>query len=387
MNFAFSPAEEAFRAEVRAFLEENVDERVLGELHHGYYAGPHAKAFWRKLAEKGWLRLSWPEEYGGTPGSMMYQYVLATELARAGGLAVGNSIAIAAPVLFHFASERLKAELLPRIARGEVEFTLGYTEPEVGSDLAALQTRAVRAGDAYVVNGQKRFTSQAHFADYIWLAARTDPNAPKHRGISLFVVDIDTPGITVRPLWTLGGGRTNEVYFEDVRVPAYRRVGEENRGWYYIAQALDLERVGLQSQPAKLEKEIERLVAWANREKNDRQPRAEPRVRARLARLAIRLEVSRLLELVVVDKARKGEVANVEAAMLKLQSTHFEQDLGQQAFDLLGLYGQLAPGSQHAPYDGRFENACEYSVLWTIPGGSSEIQKNVIAKRGLELPG
>src|SRR5438094_2531055 len=212
MDFRFSPEEEAFAAEVDAFLAENWDPEKGNEGDFFLADTPEKHTLIKKLAEQRWLAMGWPKEYGGEEAPGMNQFLLNERLAYHNAPITGTDVGTIGMTLVHHGNARLKAEFLPRILKGEIRFALGYSEPEAGSDLAALQLRALRDGDDYIFNGQKRFTSAAHFAEYVWLAARTNPELPKHRGISLFIVDMDSPGITVRPLWTMGGGRTNEVY-------------------------------------------------------------------------------------------------------------------------------------------------------------------------------
>jgi alkylation response protein AidB-like acyl-CoA dehydrogenase len=387
MDFRFTGEEEAFRAEVKDFLaRELTDEVLVGE---GIAPSTPAKrAFQKRLAAKGWMAISWPEEWGGQGKSGLLQFILNDELLYAGAPTVSNGIGFIGHILMRYGSEKLKREFLPRIASAEIEFALGYSEPEAGSDLANLQLRAVPDGDDYVLNGQKRFTSAAHFADYVWLAARTDPNVPKHRGISLFIVDIHSPGITVRPLWALGGLRTNEVYYDDVRIPKDYLVGEENRGWYYMAEALDFERFTVAGTVTRFMRQLDDLVALVRERARDGQPLGKvPRVRQRIARHCIDMEVARMHMLRVLNAASKGRVPNVEATMNKLWSTPLAQRVAETGVDALGLYGQLREGSKHAPAGGEFEQAiCEH-VIRTIAAGTTEVQKNIIAKRALDLPG
>jgi alkylation response protein AidB-like acyl-CoA dehydrogenase len=245
----------------------------------------------------------------------------------------------------------------------------------------------VRDGDDYVLDGQKRFTTSAHYADYMWLAARTDPDLPKHRGISLFLVDMALPGIAHRPLWCMGGERTNEVYYDHVRVPATARVGEENRGWYILSESLDYER-SYQMPAGPVLRELDELVAWAKGAARDGGlTRHHPRVRHTIARLAIETEIARMHTYRIVDAALHGRVPNVEGAMNKLWTSHLEQRFGHTGVELMGLHGQLNKASPHAEAAGFFEHLVEDTVVRTIYGGSSEVQKNIIAKRGLGLPG
>jgi alkylation response protein AidB-like acyl-CoA dehydrogenase len=239
MDFGFTPENEAFRREVRAVIAEHVTpelrEELAGARREG--PGPLTRALFGTLADRGWIGMSWPKEYGGQARDPVDQYILEEELVRARiPLEVGNIIE-QAPAIMMAGTEEQKRDFLPRMVRGEVIFALGYTEPSGGTDLASLRTRAEEVDDGFVINGQKTFTSAAHYCTHVYLMARTDPARPKHRGISIFLVPIDTPGITVRPLWTLTGGRTNEVFFDNVRVPKTALLGEKNRGWYIASAA------------------------------------------------------------------------------------------------------------------------------------------------------
>jgi alkylation response protein AidB-like acyl-CoA dehydrogenase len=387
VDFRFAPEEEAFRQEVMAFAEER--RALFGEEtgeHPSVPDRPSRKQFIREMAAKGWLSLSYPPEYGGGGAPASLQFLFYEALARQGAPAPGVTVGTVGMTLLHHGSERLKAEFLPRILRGEIEFALGYTEPEAGSDLASLQLRAERDGDDYVLNGQKRFTSAAHFAESVWLAARTNVDVPKHRGISMFVVDLDSPGITIRPIRTMGDGRVNEVYYDTVRVPAYRLVGEENRGWYYIAEALDYERFAAYPYGG-VQLVLHRFLEWLRTAERDGRPlREQPSARHRTARLAIEEEVGWLLQLRAVAVAQRGAVPNVEATMNKLFATQLIQRVTDTAIDTMGLYGQLRKGSKHAQDGGYLEWRHRREVVATIGGGSSEVQKNIIARRLLDLP-
>jgi alkylation response protein AidB-like acyl-CoA dehydrogenase len=279
-----------------------------------------------------------------------------------------------------------KARFLPRIAAGEIDFALGYTEPEAGTDLASLSTRAVADGDDFIINGTKLYTSGAHRAEYVWLATRTDPEAPKHRGVSLFMVDLKSPGITVRPLWTMDGGRTNQTFYDNVRVPRENLVGEVNRGWYYVAHALDFERITVFT-VATIRVGFDELVAFIKQASYDGYAlKDDPEVRDQIARFSVELEVAQMLSYRVAWMVSKGEHPNYEASMLKVFCTEFQQRLYHYGTRILGLYGQLTPGSPHAPAGGRFERGHRSAVMPTFGAGSSEIQRNIIATRGLGLP-
>ena len=256
MDFGYTPEQETLRRELQEFIAEHVTQDVLDELESGEEGGRgvHYRELVRKVAERDWIGISWPEEYGGQGGSRIEQYIVEEEFARL-GVAVGGA-GSGAPAILAAGTEEQKQHFIPGLISGEIIFALGFTEPQAGADLAGLQCRAVRDGDEYVINGQKMYTSAAHYATHLYLMARTDPDAPRHRGISIFLVPMDTPGITVRPLWTIqsdppapvgttyGMARTNETFFEDVRIPASCMLGEENSGWYVGAMGLNLDRVG-----------------------------------------------------------------------------------------------------------------------------------------------
>lgn len=387
MNFVYTDEEEVFRQEVADFCKQRlhlITREGAGNPRHA--DTPERKQFVKDMAKKGWLSMSYPAEYGGQGKSGMTQFVLNEELSHQGAPIIGTSVGTIGMTILHHGSDRLKQEFLPGILAGEIDFALGYSEPEAGSDLASLQLRATRDGDEYVINGQKRFTSGAHYADYVWLAARTNPEVPKHRGISLFVVDIKSPGITIRPLWTMGDERTNEVYYDNVRIPAHYRVGEENRGWYYLAEALDYERFAIYPY-GTVRLMFDRYLAWFQTAEIDGKPvRDNPGYRHKVARLAIELEIGWMHMVRAAAVALNG-VPNVEATMNKLFATQLQQRIANTAVDSMGLYGQLAQGSKHAQIHGRFERHYRREVIAPIAGGTSEVQKNIIAKRLLNLPG
>ena len=297
MDFGYTAEQEALRREVQGFIAANVTEAVLGELETAEEGGrgEHYRELIRKVSERGWIGISWPREYGGQGGSRIEQYIVEEEFARV-GVAVGGA-GSGAPAILAAGTEEQKRYFIPGLISGEIVFALGFTEPQAGADLAGLQCRAVRDGDEYVINGQKMYTSAAHYATHVYLMARTDPDAPRHRGISIFLVPMDTPGITVRPLWTIqsdppaplgttyGMARTNETFFEDVRVPASMLLGEENGGWYVGAMGLNLDRVGASRYLISVRRD-EDIVNWVK--ENDFggfSPGEDPAVRDKLAEL------------------------------------------------------------------------------------------------------
>jgi len=388
VDFELSPEEKAFEAEVEAFLRENASPEVMDpnpEQLSQTVDSPAKRAFMRKLAERGWLGMSWPKAYGGRELSGIYDFVLTEALSRWGAPQPGKGVGIVGKTLIRRASERLKSEFLPKIIRGEIEFAIGYSEPQAGSDAANMQLRATQVEGGWRLDGQKSWTTSAHFADWYWVGARTNPEQ-KHKGITLFLIPMDHPGFTIRPIWTIGDERTNEVFFDGVFVPDAYVVGQLNAGFTYISEALDLERFAMMP-VGPLEKKVEALVGWARSALRDGAPvRRDPVVRARIARAVTELEVARMLQRRVISAALRERVPTVEASEYKLYMNECGKRVANAALDLLGAEGVLRAGEDGAPLGGRFERSYRYTVVDTIGGGTSEIQKNIIASRGLGLP-
>ncbi|MDA8274105.1 MAG: acyl-CoA dehydrogenase family protein [Actinomycetota bacterium] len=390
MDFEFTSEQQAFVAEVEAFLDANDDPEVFDVTRENMAQivdTPARRAFMAKLGEQGWLGITWPVEHGGSDGDGIYEYLLNEALARRGGPQIGKGVGIIGKTIIRHGSERLKREFLPKILRSEVEFAVGYSEPNAGSDAASMQLKAVRDGDGWRLNGQKTWTTSAHFADWYWVGARTDPGAPKHHGITLFLVPMDDPGITVRPIWTMGDERTNEVYLDDVWVSDDYVVGEVNRGFQYISEALDLERFTMFTF-SPVAQRLELLTEHVATARRDGVPlRDDPVVRRRLARLHAQAEVARVLGLkFVFCSARGGAAPTAEASEYKLYTTEFSRRLADASMDLAGPGSQLRVRTADAPMSGRAESTYRYTVIDTIGGGASEIQKNIIARRKLGLP-
>ena len=388
MNFDFSPDELAFQREVEAFLAANASPEVMDanpEQLSQTVDTPAKRAFMRKLAERGWLGMSWPKQYGGQEKSGIYDFILTEALSRWGAPQPGKGVGIVGKTIIRNGNEKLKQHFLPRIIRGEIEFAIGYSEPQAGSDAANMQLRAQKVDGGWKLDGRKIWTTSAHFADWYWVGARTDASQ-KHNGITLFLVEMNHPGLTIHPTWTIGDERTNEVFFDDVFVGDDFVVGEVNRGWTYICEALDLERFAMMP-VGPLEMKVEALVGWARAAARDGAPlRREPRVRRAIAHAVTQLEVSRMLQRRVIGEALKGRVPTVPSSQYKLFMNETGQRVANAALDLLGAEAQLKPGSADAPIGGRFERSYRYTVVDTIGGGTSEIQKNIIARRGLGLP-
>jgi alkylation response protein AidB-like acyl-CoA dehydrogenase len=391
MDFHWSAEEEAFREEVQTFLRQALPEgwgetRFWDPDDDSQFA--FAYTFTKKLGAKNWLAVSWPKEYGGLDWPFWKQFIFNEELANFDAPVVGrNATRFLGPTVLRYGTEEQKRQHIPGILSGETVWCQGYSEPNAGSDLGSLQTRAQQDGDDFVINGQKIWTSMAQHSDWIFMLARTDPEAPKHRGISYFLVDMKTPGITVKPLIDMSDGHHfNEVFFENVRVPRSGLLGELHRGWYMATTTLSYERSGIEG-PASAGRYVRRLMQYAKETKRHGKPLAEdPIVRQRLAQLATEVEVARSLAWRIASVQTHGDIPGPEAPALKVFSSELFQRIAQVGMQLLGLYGQLDPGSKWAPLMGAVERLYLVSVSRTIAAGTSEIQRNILAERGLGLP-
>ena len=389
MNFEFSDEEKAFVQEVEKFLDQYDTPEIMDVTRENMAQlvdTPARRDFITKCAEHGWFGLGWPKEYGGSEKEGIYEFLLNECLARRGAPQIGKGVGIVGKTIIRHGSEKLKREFLPKIMRNEVQFAIGYSEPEAGSDAAAMALKATREGDGWRLNGQKIFTTSAHFADWYWLGARKDPSN-KHRGITLFLLPMDTPGLTVQPMPTIGDEITNSVYFDNVPVGDEYRVGELNKGFQYISEALDLERFTMFTF-SPIEQRMEELCSYVATEDRDGQPlRADPVIRQRIAQLVAQTEVARVLGLRFVAKSMKGGAApTAEASQYKLYSTELSKRIANAALDIGAPGGQLRAHTAEAPMRGRAELTYRYTVIDTIGGGTSEVQKNIIARRKLGLP-
>ena len=388
MNFSFSQEEEAFRREVREFISQEMTDEVRSNWLGGLLDTPARQQFMTKMAERGWLAQGFPEEYGGTTQTMpLAQYILNQELHTARAPIVGKNLGVIVNTLLHHGSERLKQEFIPRILRNEIQWALAYTEPEAGSDLANMQCRAVRDGDEFVLNGQKRFITSAHFADYLWTGVRTDPEIqPKQKGISLLIIDVNSPGITITPLWTIIGERTNDVFFDNVRVPADMLVGELNEGWRYIGEALTYERFTMASVIPTIRKFGE-FVEWVKTAEMDGEPLAkDPVVRRKIARLSVLVEMARMLDLRCVALAAKDDyVPYIEAMMNKMWGGIVETILSDTMLDIMGPQGYLWKDPD-AVNDGTFADDYLWAGHQRVAAAGVDLAKNTIARRYLGLP-
>lgn len=398
MDFGFTAEQEALRQEVVEFIEEKVTPEVLGEVETTLETGmgPHHQKLLKEIANKGWVGISWPREYGGQGGSRIDQYIVEEEFARA-GISVGGA-GTGAPAILMAGTEEQKQHFIPGLITGEIIFAQGYTEPQGGADLAGLQCRAVRDGDEYVINGQKMYTSSAHYATHVYLMCRTDPDAPKHKGISILLVPMDAPGITVRALWTIqndppapaattyGTPRTNEVFFEDVRVPASALLGEENMGWYVGAMGLNLDRVGASRYLISVRRD-EDIINWIKENQLDGYSIADdPAVRDRLAELWIEAQVCRLMTMRSMSLVERGGNFTYEGSAEKVWAPEHGVKTTETITQILGPYAQLLNGSEGAIRDGLFAHNVMGAFQSGINHGSVQVMRDQVARRGLGLP-
>lgn len=388
MDFAFSDRHEALRADVRSFLKSHLSESDVPA--HGSTSNrteeswEAAGAFNAALAARGWIAPAWPREYGGLGASIYEQMVFSEELGHAGAPDNGTrgfGVGMVGNTLILHGSEEQKAHYLPRITGLRDLWCQGYSEPSAGSDLASIQTRATRDGDVYVLRGQKIWTSNAHRADHMFCLVQTDPDAPKHRGLSFLLIDDlqHLPGVSIRPLLNLANRhRFNEVFFDDARVPVANRVGDENRGWYVAMSLLEFERSGIGTTAAQ-RRALETLVAAPR-------PGILASQRVRLADLVITNRVARVLGYRIGYLQSVAQRATYEASLVKLLQAELGQRIAAFAVGMLGLPGQLILEERAAPFGGEFAESYLQSVSATIHGGTAEIQRNIIATRGLALP-
>ncbi len=370
MDFALDEHHQAWVKEVREFLRAEFDVEAEEESRRrgGEASGPVLRKFRAKMAKRGWLALTWPVGYGGSGRTTFEQFLLMDEFAYWGAPAIDLTASAVAPTIMRFGTDAQKKRWLPAILSGEVECAIGYSEPDAGSDLASLRTSARRDGDVWVVNGEKLWNTGAEFATHEWLVVRTDPDAPKHKGLSVVMVPIDAPGVTVQPIVTWGGIRTNAVHFEDVRVDADALIGAENDGWRYVTTALDFERVsiGVTGGLRRLYDETLRTITSY-----------EVDVRHGLAELSVKIENARLLNYRAAWMVDQGLMPNAEASMTKVVTTELQASLSAAVLELVDPTSFAAELARHlyrqAPY-------------LRFGGGTNEIQRDIIAQRGLGLP-
>jgi alkylation response protein AidB-like acyl-CoA dehydrogenase len=388
MDFKFTEEQNELREEVREFLEDEIKQDLWQPTCDAWIMA-YDPEFTRRVAAKGWIGLTWPKKYGGQERSFIDRLIVTEEMLRYGAPAACHWFADRqiGGAIVHYGTDEQKEEILPKILKGEAYVGLGMSEPEAGSDLASLKTRATEDGDDYVIDGQKVWTSGGSHMNMIYLVARTDPNAVKHKGISEFLFETSLSGITVRPIVDITGGvHFNEVFFDGVRVPKKYLIPEKNRGFYQVVNQLDYERSGMERLMANYPL-FEALVQYVRETECNGKPLAEdPVARSRIAQLKIELEIGRLHMYRVAAVMDQGRAPNWESSMSKAYGTAFEQRLASTAIDITGLYGQLTPESKWVPMQGMAYHSYLSSKGYSLQAGSSEVLKNILALRKLGLP-
>ena len=386
MFIDYTREERALRDELRAYLKQHVTEDVLAEVAGTEGGGPLYTKVLKQMGKDGWLGIGWPKEFGGRARPAIEEYIFFDEVQRAGFPIPILTLCTVGPTLIKYGTDEQKAQMLPRILRGELHFAIGYSEPGAGTDLASLKTKAVREGDDYVVTGQKIFTSLAEYADYIWLAVRTDPDAPKHKGISIVMVDTKANGFSRTQIRTLGGNNTNATYYDGVRVPVSMRVGRENDGWKLITTQLNHERVALSS-PGPITRFIAEVTAWAKETSRDgRRVIDEPWVQLNLARAHAHAEVLKLLTWRQAYNIDRGKLDPAESSCVKVFGSESFVKVYALLLEVLGQPGYLKTGSPGAILRGRIENYYRPTLVLTFGGGTNEVQRDIIAMVGLGMP-
>jgi len=389
MDFEFTEEQKSFRKQIQDFIKTELEEGSFQPKQNACVDG-FSQEFSRKMSKKGWIGLTWPKEYGGKGRGYMDRLILLEEMLKAQAPIAFHFVAErqVGLALIHFGSDELKKEFLPKIISGEISFCLLFSEPDAGSDLVSVRTTAADAGDYYVVNGQKVWTTMGHRADFGWLLAQTnpDPSLQKHITLSEFILDMRAPGVTVQPLINMAGVHSfNEVFLEDVKIPKKYLVGQKDGGFNQIMEQVVYERAGIERLMQNYTVR-EHLVEYVKTTKRGGKYLWEdPIVRNSLATLEIEFNIGRLLCYNVAWNIDQGKVPNYEASICKVFCTQYEKKLSDVATQVMGFYGQLLPGSKWAPHGGVAAESYVWSPSYTLQGGSVEILKNIIALRGLKL--
>ena len=388
MHIDFTPEQRVFQEELRQYFAEVVTPDVIEEIRKDSEGGgPLYHETLRRMGSDGYLGIGWPEEYGGQGRSPIEQWIFADEIQRIGFPLPFLTLNTVGPTIRRFGGEDLKKEFLPRILRGEVHFAIGYSEPEAGTDLAGLKTRAVRDGDEWVINGSKMWTSLANYADYIWLAARTNPEASKHRGISVFLVPTDAKGFSISPITTIGLARTNATFYEDVRVPAEYLVGEENNGWSLITGQLNHERVSLMNS-GSVRRLVDEVAEWTRKTSIGGGKRLIdlPWVQNNLARVEVKLEALRLMNWKQAWALTQDHLGPADSSAIKVFGSEFFVEAYRLLLEVMGHHAVLVEDSPGAVLRGRVNASYRSSLILTFGGGTNEVQRDIIAMAGLGLP-
>ncbi|MFC1919561.1 acyl-CoA dehydrogenase family protein [Chloroflexota bacterium] len=385
MDFELTLEEREFEEEVHGFFEsQDITEKAREEFESGISTGPFTRELWKRLGEKGWICPHWPKKYGGLELSLVHRYILEEAHSYFGTHSNVVASGMAGPVILRNGTDEQRDEFLLRIAKGEIEFALGYTEPQAGSDLSAIDIRADEADDHFILNGQKLFNTGCHYSDYHWLLVRTEKAKPRYKGLSFLIVDLNSPGITVKPIWVMGGTkggshRTNEVYYDNVKVPKERMVGQKNKGFYMLMEALSYER---NFPAAQLQRHLAEFVDWLKESGKSK----DPIIRQRVAELRIDVEFINLMAMRIAWILQRGDAPDVEAALAKTKWYQFMEDLANLGVDVLGPFGLLHRDSRWATWSGQPEWLFRDFLFFRVAAGTPEIMWNIVAQRGLGLP-
>jgi alkylation response protein AidB-like acyl-CoA dehydrogenase len=387
MHLDLSAEQHVLRKELRAYYRELFTPELRAALDREFeeVGGPVYRQVVARMGRDGWLGIGWPKEWGGQGRGPIEQLIFWEETYRARAPLPIISVNTIGPTLMRFGTEEQKRTLLPGILRGDLHFGVGYTEPGAGTDLASLQTKAVRDGDDWVIDGQKIFTTHAQDADYIWLAARTDPDAPKHKGISIILVPTSSPGFSVTPIYTLGGERTNATYYANLRVPVSNTVGPPNAGWSLITSQLNHERVTLAT-PGIADRVLDEVWSWACEGRAGERPIDEPWVQLSLARCAAKLDALKVLNWRSAWSLEAGQPHPAEASAVKVMGSEFFVECYRLLLEITGAAGTVVAGEPGCLFGGLLERAYRSATTLTFGGGVNEIQRDIIAMTALGLP-
>ncbi len=387
MEIGYTPEQLAMQQELRAYYEKLLDPATVAELTASHAIGAAPRRIWKQMCADGWAGIGWPKEYGGQGRSAIEQFIFFDESMRAGAPVPMLTLNSVGPTIMAFGTDEQKADYLPRILSGDIHFCIGYSEPGAGTDLASLKTRAVRDGDSYVINGQKMWTSLSSDADYCWLACRTDPDAAKHKGISMIIVPMDTPGITLSPLHLLGSHDINAVFFEDVIVPAGNVMGGENHGWKLITNQLNHERVTLFASGV-MDRALAEVTQYAQETKlpDGRRVIDQPWVQYNLAKLQAKVEVVRLMNWQVAWEATQGVLDIGHCSALKVYGSELNMEGYQLLMEIIGPVSYLEPDAPGAVLKSRLQAGTRGSIILTFGGGVNEMQRDLISQFTLGFP-
>ena len=387
MEIGYTPEQEAMRSELRAYYAKLLDTETVAKLSHSHGIGTEMRRVWKQMCADGWAGIGWPKEYGGQGRSAIEQFIFFDESMRAGAPVPMLTLNSVGPTIMAFGTDEQKEFFLPKILAGDIHFCIGYSEPGAGTDLAALQTRAVHDGESYIINGSKMWTSLSSDSDYCWLAVRTDPEAAKHKGISIIIVPMDTPGITMSPLHLLGSHDINAVFYEDVVVPAANVVGGANHGWKLITNQLNHERVTLFASGV-MERALTEVTEYARETKlpDGRRVIDQEWVQHNLAKLHAKVEVVRLMNWQVAYEATQGILDIGHCSAIKVFGSELNMEGYQLLMEILGPVSYLEPDAPGAVLRSRLQQGTRGSIILTFGGGVNEMQRDLISQFTLGLP-